>query len=150
MSKEVIKLSQSKRQGPGHIWSIIPLTLLSITPWALKLEKKILKSNTVRMKNFSMPQQFRTYFKKSRFNEDLSKGVNPNNFSDKLSSINYFINMYSLSSILIRDLKPILYIIMNTVKYRHDMTWPKTVRRTRNDSICFTCYSFLSYALTCY
>lgn len=32
--------------------------------------------------------------KRIRINENFFKGVNPNNFSDKLSSINYFIRMY--------------------------------------------------------
>ena len=83
--------------------------------------ENILKSNAIRMKNFSMLSQFRAHIKKKKFNEDLLKRVNPD-FSDKLGSVNYFIRMYSkTSSNLIRDLKAILCIIMNIVKYLHVM-----------------------------
>ena len=73
------------------------------------------------MEIFSMLSQFRAQFKKVNSNEDFFKRVNPNISSNKLGSINYFIRMYTLSSNLIRDMKAILCIIMNIVKYLHIM-----------------------------
>ena len=78
------------------------LTMSSITPWALNLERKIVRSDAIRMKNFSICPH-RANLKKVKVNKDVLNGVNPSSFSGKLHQL--FYGMHSLPSKPISDLK---------------------------------------------